>query len=155
MYSQAAVSAGLGCQRRVAVELRRRLQSFNFADPDISLTLDVLQREAHSAISVVKFLCTLACGPLGTEAGYQPTDFVEVDAITAQIGLTTGRIFNAASRNDLGNDVSDFADPEILVVATNIEDLVVNCFSWRIEYGDMRQRCRGCDHRDAKGCRRF
>src|SRR5271170_5735612 len=92
--------------------------------------------EAQAAIRVVEFLSAFPRSPLRTKRGNQVADLVEVNAITTKIWSATRSVFNAAARNDFGNNIGEIPDSEVLVVAAHIESLVMNRLARRIEHGN-------------------
>src|SRR5271166_3922282 len=119
-----------------AVQPAGLLQTANLADTDVASLLDIRGCESDGAIRIVEFLRAFARGPLRTECRKQTVDLVEVDAITTQIRTATGSILHAASGNDFGDNIGEFADAKVLVVAAYIESLVMYRFARCMEYGD-------------------
>src|ERR1019366_5027303 len=118
-----------------AVQPAGLLQTANLVDAHIASLLAIRSRESDSAIGVVELLSAFARGPLRTERRDQTVELVEVDAITTQIRPAAGSILHAAARNDFGNDIGEFADAKVFVVAAHIESLVMYRFARCIEYG--------------------
>lgn len=102
-------------------------------EADVTVTLEVFSRQSGLPIGLAKLACTSACSPLRAETGQQARDLLAVDAVAAGVRATSGSVIHPASRNGLGYDRRELANPVVFLHPANIECLIVNGLLRRFE----------------------
>ena len=106
--------------------------------PLIFRTFKLIQLQIAFLICLVQFLGAFARIPLGLEFGEHLRDLAKIDAVGAFIGTGILRILDLTARHGFFNDVSQFANAVVLVIAPNVERLVVDYRTRGIEYRNKR-----------------
>ncbi len=102
---------------QLAIEPPGALLAAYFADSYVTPLLDICEGEARFTIGIVKFLSPHSGRPLRTKRRDHTGHLVEADSIASSVRASAGSIFNPAIGNDIGHNVGDLADAEILIIA--------------------------------------
>ena len=112
-------------------------QVFQLLEPGEGTEIEDLFGHIDSLVDLTKLLGSLSCVPLTTEARQLRVDLVEGHSIASVVSgarpngkLTAGK----GTRNDL----SDLFDPVVIAVLSDIEDLIANGFSRRLQRASDR-----------------
>src|SRR6185295_10798779 len=95
-----------------------------------------LAGEAVRPVARVELLDAPAHGPSGPEARDVPRQLVAVDAIAARIRSAPLEVRDRAAGHDLLHHLRDLADLVVLAAAADVEGLVVNRLTRRLEHGE-------------------
>src|SRR5438105_4877397 len=128
----------LGKPAQVGSEVSHLHQLLELVDAPEARPLEILELEPHRLVRFVELPGALAGVPLGLERGQLAADLGEIGAVVAFVRSGVLREGDLAARHRLLHDLGDLADPEVLVVAPDVEGLSVHRLAGRGEDGEER-----------------
>ena len=98
----------------------------------------VFENEADLLVGLVELHRSLACIPLGLELGQHLADFAAIHAIAALVRASIGRVLDHRVRHCFLDDVGQFVDAVVVLVAAHVECFVVDQVDGSMHRRDKR-----------------